>query len=94
MDCSKSMINFGAERERKEEIAIWTATVSLFGSTKQILQQILILEFLDDDITDDCACVKIIHKRHGFSAWYGWVNNCQGKKPNVPKCGPSAPPSS
>ncbi|KAK2706421.1 lysozyme c-1-like [Artemia franciscana] len=33
---------------------------------------------LDDSIADDVACAKKIHGRHGFDAWYGWINNCKG----------------
>ncbi|CAG0918517.1 unnamed protein product [Notodromas monacha] len=32
----------------------------------------------NDDITDDIACVRLIFQRHGFDAWYGWLNNCKG----------------
>merc|ERR1712071_63969 len=31
------------------------------------------------NIGDDCDCAKLIYKRHGFDAWYGWVNGCKGK---------------
>ncbi|XP_053675128.1 lysozyme c-1-like [Anopheles nili] len=42
---------------------------------------------LDDDITDDIKCAKLIFKRHGFNAWYGWKNHCNGKAlPNVNSC--------
>lgn len=34
---------------------------------------------LNDDISDDAQCASLIYKRHGFSAWYGWQNNCKGK---------------
>lgn len=33
---------------------------------------------LDDSITDDCDCAEIIYERHGFEAWYGWIDNCEG----------------
>ena len=36
------------------------------------------LELVDDNISDDIACTKIIFNRHGFNAWYGWKNKCQG----------------
>ncbi|CAG0918835.1 unnamed protein product [Notodromas monacha] len=32
----------------------------------------------DDDITDDIDCVRIIFNRHGFIAWHGWENFCNG----------------
>ncbi|CAG0886937.1 unnamed protein product [Darwinula stevensoni] len=32
----------------------------------------------DNDITNDVTCAKLIYNRHGFEAWYGWINNCQG----------------
>merc|ERR1711981_1058321 len=35
-------------------------------------------KLLDDNIDDDSACAQIIYKRHGFDAWYGWINNCKG----------------
>uniref|UniRef100_A0A182PRC9 Lysozyme n=1 Tax=Anopheles epiroticus TaxID=199890 RepID=A0A182PRC9_9DIPT len=42
---------------------------------------------LNDDITDDIKCAKLIHKRHGFNAWYGWKNHCNGKTlPSVRIC--------
>ncbi|XP_053661911.1 lysozyme c-1 [Anopheles marshallii] len=42
---------------------------------------------LNDDITDDIKCAKLIFKRHGFNAWYGWKNHCKGKTlPNVNSC--------
>ncbi|XP_053674624.1 lysozyme c-1-like [Anopheles nili] len=34
---------------------------------------------LDDDITDDMRCIKLIHKRHGFGAWVAWSKYCKGK---------------
>merc|ERR1712170_73295 len=34
---------------------------------------------LDDSITDDEKCATTIYNRHGFDAWYGWINNCKGK---------------
>merc|ERR1712126_244851 len=33
---------------------------------------------LDSSISDDCDCAKIIWQMHGFNAWYGWKNHCQG----------------
>merc|ERR1712241_992237 len=33
---------------------------------------------LDSNLDDDCSCAKIIWNRHGFEAWYGWINNCKG----------------
>ncbi|KAL1434128.1 hypothetical protein MTO96_011779 [Rhipicephalus appendiculatus] len=32
----------------------------------------------DDDITDDVECVRLIYKRHGFSAWAVWRGLCRG----------------
>ena len=44
-------------------------------------------ELLTDDITKASTCAKKIFKRHGFMAWYGWRNHCQGKTlPNVSNC--------
>ncbi|XP_058053456.1 lysozyme c-1-like [Anopheles bellator] len=41
----------------------------------------------NDDITDDIKCAKLVFKRHGFNAWYGWKNHCQGKTlPSVASC--------
>merc|ERR1712226_27325 len=34
---------------------------------------------VNSNISDDCDCAKLIYKRHGFDAWYGWVNGCKGK---------------
>ncbi|XP_062534056.1 lysozyme-like [Armigeres subalbatus] len=45
-------------------------------------------EFLKDDISKASTCVKKIFKRHGFRAWYGWINRCEGKTlPDLSKCG-------
>uniref|UniRef100_A0A182R788 lysozyme n=1 Tax=Anopheles funestus TaxID=62324 RepID=A0A182R788_ANOFN len=42
---------------------------------------------LNDDITDDINCAKLIFKRHGFTAWYGWKDHCSGKTlPSVASC--------
>jgi len=32
---------------------------------------------LDNDITDDCACARLIYAEQGFPAWIGWVAKCQ-----------------
>ncbi|KAI8501643.1 lysozyme c-1-like [Branchiostoma floridae x Branchiostoma belcheri] len=32
----------------------------------------------DSSIADDVRCAKMIYNRHGFNAWYGWINHCQG----------------
>ncbi|PSN37595.1 Lysozyme c-1 [Blattella germanica] len=40
----------------------------------------------DDSITDDIECAKLIYKRQGFKAWYGWRNKCQGSLPDLSKC--------
>jgi hypothetical protein len=32
---------------------------------------------LDDDVTDDFACAKLLYERYGFSTWYEWLANCQ-----------------
>merc|ERR1712130_256997 len=34
---------------------------------------------VNNNISDDCDCAKLIYKRHGFDAWYGWINGCKGK---------------
>merc|ERR1711970_254785 len=34
---------------------------------------------LNSDIADDVNCAKIIWNRHGFEAWYGWINHCKGQ---------------
>ncbi|XP_053612493.1 lysozyme-like [Plodia interpunctella] len=44
-------------------------------------------QLLTDDITKASTCAKKIYKRHGFLAWYGWRNHCQGKPlPDISKC--------
>lgn len=42
---------------------------------------------LSDDITVDSICTKKIFGIHGFGAWYGWVNKCQGQLPDLSSCG-------
>nr|CAD7579502.1 unnamed protein product [Timema californicum] len=42
---------------------------------------------LDDDISDDVACVKIIYAQSGgFTAWNGWKSSCQNGLPNLSGC--------
>ena len=42
---------------------------------------------IDNNISDDVSCAKIIHKRHGYNAWYGWQSKCKGKRlPSVNEC--------
>jgi hypothetical protein len=44
-------------------------------------------DLLNDDISDDVKCAKLIYRRHQFSAWYGWKSKCNGKAlPNVSNC--------
>nr|AIW49876.1 Lysozyme II [Plutella xylostella] len=43
-------------------------------------------ELITDDITKASQCAHKIFKRHGFNAWYGWKNKCQGALPDVSKC--------
>ncbi|KAJ2950188.1 hypothetical protein O0L34_g11548 [Tuta absoluta] len=43
-------------------------------------------DLLTDDIIKAARCVKKIFKRHGFRAWYGWRNHCQGTLPPLPSC--------
>ncbi|XP_070490137.1 lysozyme c-1-like [Chironomus tepperi] len=35
-------------------------------------------KLVDEDLTDDIACTKIIFARHGFTAWNAWKSKCQG----------------
>uniref|UniRef100_G3MMW8 lysozyme n=1 Tax=Amblyomma maculatum TaxID=34609 RepID=G3MMW8_AMBMU len=32
-----------------------------------------------DNISPSIQCAKVIFRRHGFNAWYGWKNKCKGK---------------
>ncbi|XP_041988125.1 lysozyme-like [Aricia agestis] len=43
-------------------------------------------DLLTDDITKAASCAKKIFQRHGFNAWYGWKNHCQGALPDISKC--------
>ncbi|KAL4713617.1 hypothetical protein ACJJTC_016700 [Scirpophaga incertulas] len=44
-------------------------------------------DLLTDDITKAATCAKKVFKRHGFMAWYGWRNHCNGKSlPDISKC--------
>ncbi|XP_050668783.1 lysozyme-like [Leptidea sinapis] len=43
-------------------------------------------QVLTDDISKASACAKKIYKRHGFNAWYGWRNHCQGSLPDISSC--------
>ncbi|XP_056592461.1 lysozyme C II-like [Triplophysa dalaica] len=36
-------------------------------------------QLLNDDISLSVKCAKIIAKRHGLNAWYGWKNHCKDK---------------
>ncbi|XP_065082682.1 lysozyme c-1-like [Ochlerotatus camptorhynchus] len=43
--------------------------------------------FLNDDISDDIDCAKLIYKDQGFSYWKGWVNKCKQKPlPDISMC--------
>lgn len=37
----------------------------------------LFTDLIDDDLTDDIHCAKIIFARDGFKAWKGWENKCK-----------------
>ncbi|XP_015785788.1 lysozyme C, tracheal isozyme [Tetranychus urticae] len=37
------------------------------------------LQLVDDDITDDIACVRKIYQVHGFDAWVAWRYKCKGR---------------
>ncbi|PSN55158.1 hypothetical protein C0J52_00630 [Blattella germanica] len=42
---------------------------------------------LDSNIANDAKCAKLIYARHGFNAWYGWINGCKGRSlPDVSSC--------
>ncbi|KAJ4448225.1 hypothetical protein ANN_10239 [Periplaneta americana] len=42
---------------------------------------------LDDDISNDSTCAKLIFSRMGFSAWYGWQRSCEGQTlPDISGC--------
>ncbi|XP_055606510.1 lysozyme c-1-like [Uranotaenia lowii] len=44
-------------------------------------------DFLDDDISDDIECAKLIHKDKGFSYWNGWTSKCKQKPlPDIFNC--------
>ncbi|CAG4949349.1 unnamed protein product [Colias eurytheme] len=43
-------------------------------------------QLLTDDISKAATCAKKIFKRHGFNAWYGWKNHCQGSLPDISSC--------
>lgn len=34
-------------------------------------------DLINDDISDDVDCANIVFARHGFDAWYGWLNHCE-----------------
>jgi len=40
---------------------------------------------VDDDVTDDFACAKLLYERYGFSTWYEWLTKCQ-PPPDVTPC--------
>ncbi|KAL9699523.1 hypothetical protein quinque_002964 [Culex quinquefasciatus] len=42
---------------------------------------------LSDNISSAATCAKKIWKRHGYRAWYGWINRCEGKTlPSLTSC--------
>jgi lysozyme C len=42
---------------------------------------------VDDCLTDDIACAKLIYAAQGFAAWWGWQDNCQGQSlPEITPC--------
>ncbi|CAD7088875.1 unnamed protein product [Hermetia illucens] len=32
------------------------------------------------------SCAQLVYQQQGFSAWYGWLNNCNGTAPSVADC--------
>ena len=93
---SRSTTSTGAIRATVQTTARSRAKVSVCpAGTRGVIATLTLTVFLymfsadllNDDITDDIKCAKLIHKRHGFNAWYGWKNHCNGKKlPNVSSC--------
>ncbi|KPI92930.1 Lysozyme [Papilio xuthus] len=44
-------------------------------------------QLVTDNISKAATCAKKIYQRHGFNAWYGWKNKCQGKPlPDISSC--------
>ncbi|XP_059609223.1 lysozyme c-1-like [Phlebotomus argentipes] len=44
-------------------------------------------DFLNDDVTDDIRCARLMYDRHGFLGWPGWKNKCKGRSlPDVSRC--------
>lgn len=43
-------------------------------------------ELVTEDIEKALECAKVIKRERGYKAWYGWLNNCQNKKPSVDEC--------
>lgn len=37
----------------------------------------MLLDLLDDDITDDIKCAKKIFEQSGLKAWKGWESKCK-----------------
>ncbi|XP_035908481.1 lysozyme c-1-like [Anopheles stephensi] len=42
---------------------------------------------LSDDISIAIECAKLIYRRMGFEAWYGWRDHCKGRQlPDISDC--------
>ncbi|GBP19707.1 Lysozyme [Eumeta japonica] len=62
----------------------WCSTGSSPGKDCNVRCQ----DLLTDNISKASTCAKKIYARHGFNAWYGWKNKCQGKSlPDISSCG-------
>ena len=57
----------------------WCYATSPSSATKYNDCNINCSKLIDSNISDDCKCATKIWQRHGYSAWYGWINGCKNR---------------
>merc|ERR1712117_1017782 len=57
----------------------WCYATSPSSATKYNDCNIDCSKLIDSSISDDCKCATKIWQRHGYSAWYGWLNHCKNR---------------
>lgn len=87
---SRSTLKSGVARVDEAVNAALVAKVSQLAPANDRanwFNQIIFVDFLNENIKDDIKCAKIIYNRHGFKYWNGWQNRCKSRPlPDVSKC--------
>lgn len=58
-----------------------------FVTCFEFLTRLSVTDLIDDNINDDCTCAKYIWQVQGWTAWHGWVRECQEQPlPDLSSC--------